>query len=136
MERGQDYTVEIDAVRVGKLSNLELDKELELIDTNNFDSPDWASSLVGMASASLDIEAMYVHGDAGQEALMAASEQRVTPPTIKLTSAAGTDGVKEWEGTAWVTSVNLSFGMNEVVTASFTLTFTEAITRTEIVAAT
>ena len=132
MERGQDYVVEIGGTRVGKLTSASLSRERDLIETNNFDSPDHAESIVGMASAELEMEALYVYDDAGQAAVEAAFADRSTPAAVVLTSADDTAGVFEFSGNLWITSLELSFETNEVVTYSISGTFTGQLARTQI----
>jgi predicted secreted protein len=136
MERGQDYIYQISAdgvsyTTVGKLVSIELGREKDTIETNNFDSPDDAESIAGMKSWSLDGEALYVYNDAGQ-VIVEAAFASVAPYYHKLTSRAGTVGVIQFTGQGHVTELSLSFETNEVVAYSYSVQGTGVLARAAI----
>lgn len=135
-ERGQDYVLKISAdgvtfTNIGKLTNLNLSRERETTETNNFDSPDWAESISTMRSWSISGEMQYIYDDAGQRLLSQAFASN-DAYHVELTSTAGTVGVYEYSGEAFVTSDEIDLEMNEVAGRSIEFEGTGALTEAEI----
>jgi len=108
-----------------------LSRERETTETNNFDSPNWTESISTMRNWSISAEALYVYTDAGQVAIEAAFASN-TAVAVTLTSTAGTTGAFQFTGNAWVTSLELEFETNEVVSYSIDIEGTGELTRSAI----
>jgi TP901-1 family phage major tail protein len=133
MERGQDYILKISSngsswTNVGKLTNVSLSREREVIDTANFDDADWASNIAGMRSWSITSEALYVFDDAGQ-VLVETAFATTTAYYYKIISDAGTATTYKFQGQGRITSLEMTFETNEVVAFSIEIEGTGELTR-------
>ena len=116
---------------IGKLTDIDLEREKEVIETNNFDSPNDEESIAGMKKWGLGGASLFVYNDAGQ-VLVEAAYESVDPYYFRLTPRAGIVGGYQFTGTGHVTSATLGFKTNEVIKYELEVQGTGALTKTTV----
>ncbi|WP_249716281.1 phage tail tube protein [Paenibacillus sp. J31TS4] len=93
--------------------------EADEIETTSFDSNGWKEAEPGIRSWSLDHDAFYVDGDAGQDDLY---DALVTGAKIEVEFfPKNATGVKGWAGRAIVTSWEMGTPVDDAITISVSL---------------
>lgn len=102
--------------KVGELREVELTIERETTDVTSHDTVGWREQIYSLAQWSMTAEALYVDGDAGQDALFAAILGETILDVEFRPEGDGT-GLPNYTGSARITNWSVS-GPNDDVAAS------------------
>ena len=122
---GTNLLAYVNGVAVGQSKSFTINLNQELIDATTKGSGGWKDHLAGLKDWSADIEALV---DFGQSEGLSECFSDVTNGT-SLTVKFGTEvtGDSRWTGTAYVSNLSWSAPMEDVVTYSFSVTGSGAL---------
>lgn len=108
-------------ITIGGQTGASLSRTAETIDVTDKSSGGWGSSMAGLKSFSISCDGFVVLGDAGQDALDTAFENR-TPIQCSIRVGASNEAVgKTYNASVYITDYSLDFAQDNAVTYTLEL---------------
>lgn len=123
---GVDVLLEVEGedgemITLGGQTGASMSRTAETIDVTDKNSGGWGSSMAGLKSYSISCDGFLILGDASQDALDKAFENR-TPINFRMRIGANDDEVgKTFTGSCYITDYSMDFAQDNAVTYTLEL---------------